>query len=261
MKNFLIKHQNKFQPKKIIITLFLVMIIPVLSLGIIFPAGANYQETNKTLFYLVTVFSLTSAIFGMLNVTTYSLIDFKNPQSKKKFKWWFLLFSNLAMISLIITDIIGKRYVNIVIDLGLMASNLLQFFLWFNEGKELKLNKLVLSDLLKYAIIATCLGIAFWMFSYLLSTKIIGSPEETNALLWSFFDGFGGSTILVAGVVLSKKRYTSQGFYIVNGLLNIFYFGIGFYFRFGQANWPLMVLFIFYGVINIVNYINWKYFV
>lgn len=261
MKNFLIKHQSKWQPKKIIITAFFIMIIPVLTLGIVFPAGANYWETNKAFFYLVTIFSLASAIFGMLNVITYSLIDFKNSKSKKKFKWWFLLFSTLAMISLIITDIIGKRYVNIVIDFGLVASNLLQFFLWFDEGSELKLTKLCPSDLLKYIIITICLGISFWMISYLFSTQIISKTPELNILLWSFFDGFGGSTILVAGVILSKKRYSSQGFYITNGILNISYFGLGFYFRFGQANWPLMVLFVFYGMINVINYINWKYFI
>lgn len=261
MKKFLIKNQDKWNPKKIIISLFLIMIVPVLVLGIIFPAGANYWETNKTFFYLVTIFSLASAVFGMLNVITYSLIDFKNPKSKKKFKWWFLLFSTLAMLSLIVTDVIGRRYVNIVIDFGLVGSNLLQFFLWFDEANELKLNKLVPSDLLKYIIITICLGISFWMISYLFATQIMSQSSESNLLLWSFFDGFGGSTILVAGVTLSKKRYSSQGFYITNGILNISYFGIGFYFRFGQANWPLMVLFIFYGMINIVNYINWKYFV
>ncbi len=292
---------KKFISKYMLVFVAAIFLIAIVVLNISWFIFAPWHVdhvfwTNEWQVWMGIVLSLVSAIFGILNITTYSLY---NPKSKHKNKFKiFIVFNFIAVISLAVVNITSDLWFLVFENILFALSGVYQYYQWFI--KQDKVESYTLENInqknqeftneigfhyeswtSKKAIIYFS-GLPFVMAlaSYAsvgISAAVFGqklSELSTRAIIGGVVDGIAFTLSFSAAMMVGKKLTNSQWIYIVSDVILIIwwtYLLIAALFTNGLSGTDphvkiideitaanLVMLFSFYLSSNIINIKNWS---
>lgn len=249
---------------------------------------------NEWQVWMGIVLSLVSAIFGILNITTYSLY---NPKSKHKNKFKiFIVFNFIAVIALAIVNITSDLWFLVFENILFALSGVYQYYQWFikpnkvgtlenlNQKNPEFTNEIGFhyepwtskKAIIYFSILPFVMAIASFA-SIGISAAVFGqklSELSSRAIVGGVVDGVAFTLSFSAAMMVGKKLTNSQWIYIVSDVILIIWWGyllIEALFTNGLSGTDphvkiideitatnLVMLFSFYLSSNIINIKNWK---
>lgn len=239
--------------------------------------------------------SYVSAVFGMLNVMTYSIIDF-DSKHVDKFKI-FIIFNSIAVLSLAIMNGRNNLWFLLLENIFFFGSGVKQYYQWFitpnrkkktsveivssstnntkNIGFRYLYKKTETFKLVLYVLYLIATFIIATILSLTLTVYIFGNGDWNNinnpySIISGFVDGLVFSLSFNAALLVGSKSIDSQWMYLIGDIILI---GWWLFNAFGSPEWigvnkgwesmaqvsaiNLALLFGFYLSSNIVNIKNW----
>jgi len=208
--NFLKEDKSRYA---IVVTI----VISILLLGI-----TIYNSVNNNGKQWIIWISFISAVFGMMNVTTYSIMDLEDPVKRNKYRI-FIVFNTIAVITLATVNLYSSLWILAVENFLFFFSGCYQFYNWFLKESKKPQKEKETSFAFKrfnsedgFIVVAACLLAGLFI-------SIIAHSWLSNPLYKNYFGYLVTRTILdsilgVAGMLgafmVGRKRFFSIIVYI-----------------------------------------------
>ena len=231
IKNFMKKYMLLF-----VAAIFLIVIVTINVGWAIFTPASNLGELTAVN-WIAVILSLVSAVFGILNITTYSLY---NPHSKHRNKFKiFIVFNFLAVFALAVVNITSDLWFLVFENIVFAGSGMYQYYAWFikTDKEETKPEDEVSFHYAKWDSkgakimygVLPLIALAAVGASLALSVLVFHGGDwstiNTRDIIGAVVDGVAFTISATAAFLVAKKLTNSQWLYIASDIILIAWWG------------------------------------